>query len=147
MIVKHFNEILEKPKRITNELNALLVIKSIAVLGKTFGTFREKADKLDNFYKFTEHLFNIGGATRDDLVLSPEDFKTFFESCNIKVIVMEEKIDGANLGFSMERLNVRIDPIISTASIIFNLNSSEITFIKRRIFRKGIKDGRILYDE
>lgn len=45
----------------------------------------------------TRHLLDLGGATRDDLVLTSEDLSRHFQ---LQVIV-EEKIDGANLGISV----------------------------------------------
>jgi hypothetical protein len=52
------------------------------------------------FFKFprTRHLFNLGSATRDDLLLTPVEQKEFL---NCKVYV-EEKVDGANLGISID---------------------------------------------
>lgn len=57
--------------------------------------------KIDNgFFKFprTRHLFNLGSASRDDLLLTPCEQNEFI-NCEVYV---EEKIDGANLGISID---------------------------------------------
>ena len=63
-----------------------------------------KEDEEDNnkpLQKFprTHHLFNTGGSavTRDDLVLEGEDRNCFFG----RSLIIQEKIDGANLGFTL----------------------------------------------
>jgi atypical dual specificity phosphatase len=56
-------------------------------------------------YKFprTRHLFNIGSASRDDLILSSSDAAAFLQSSNHSTTVfVEEKVDGANLGISFD---------------------------------------------
>ena len=55
----------------------------------------------EKLYKFprTKHLLNLGGATRDDLVLTVEQSRSFL---NIPIQV-EEKVDGANMGISIEK--------------------------------------------
>lgn len=53
-----------------------------------------------DLFKFprTKHLVNIGGAERDDLILSKEEQVLYTTKFTIK----EEKIDGANLGISFD---------------------------------------------
>jgi atypical dual specificity phosphatase len=46
----------------------------------------------------TRHLLNLGAATRDDLIMDIREQKDFFN----KEIYIEEKIDGANIGFSIK---------------------------------------------
>jgi protein-tyrosine phosphatase/predicted kinase len=46
----------------------------------------------------THHLFNLGSASRDDLILSKAEQDEFLN----RDIVIEEKIDGANFGISIE---------------------------------------------
>ena len=62
-----------------------------------------KADKLE-ILKFprTRHLLDAGGSgvTRDDLLMTPRDADQFVKG---KVISIEEKIDGANLGISIDK--------------------------------------------
>jgi hypothetical protein len=52
-----------------------------------------------DFHKFprTSHIYNLGSATRDDLLLDKQDIELFLS----KEITIEEKIDGANLGLRM----------------------------------------------
>lgn len=55
---------------------------------------------MDEFIKFpqTSHLLNSsGGITRDDKLLAKDVAEVFFR----EAIVIEEKVDGANLGFSL----------------------------------------------
>lgn len=56
--------------------------------------------KGDHYVKFprTRHLHNLGGVSRDDLLLTQKE-QTMYLNRNI---IVEEKIDGANLGFSMD---------------------------------------------
>jgi len=63
---------------------------------------RELADMLFkplSMKKFprTRHLLNLGSATRDDLIIPETDLPRYFSRC----VTIEEKIDGANLGFSL----------------------------------------------
>jgi len=46
----------------------------------------------------TRHLANLGSATRDDLLITSEDVKNIFLN---REILVEEKIDGANMGLSI----------------------------------------------
>ncbi len=63
------------------------------------------APSAPGFFKFprTRHLLNTGGTavTRDDLVLEPAEARTFYDG--EAVVLAEEKVDGANLGFSLSR--------------------------------------------
>jgi atypical dual specificity phosphatase len=45
----------------------------------------------------TRHLSNLGSATRDDLIFSPEEQKKLLQC----ILYLEEKLDGANLGISI----------------------------------------------
>jgi len=54
-----------------------------------------------DFFRFshTPHLIWLGkGAPRDDKVLSPENARAFLDH----PVVVEEKLDGSNLGFSLD---------------------------------------------
>ncbi|KAJ3003079.1 hypothetical protein HKX48_001969, partial [Thoreauomyces humboldtii] len=52
----------------------------------------------------TRHLFDMGSATRDDLVLSSHEVSTFLSQTTSPptTLILEEKIDGANLGISID---------------------------------------------
>ncbi|KJE90384.1 DNA ligase III [Capsaspora owczarzaki ATCC 30864] len=62
------------------------------------------AQTLENFHKFprTYHLFDAGGSgvARDDLVMDGKEPRRFFDGKTI--IALEEKVDGANLGISID---------------------------------------------
>merc|ERR1712066_860959 len=69
----------------------------------------ENHDKTNKFYKFprTRHLINLGSATRDDLLVDLKSFKSnnkgissYFETTGS--VEMCEKVDGAQMGFSMD---------------------------------------------
>lgn len=164
--VKNFQDCMEFPDLEKENMKTLLVIKSIAdskmaielissccsSSSKTSNN-SERAGKLEKFFKFprTEHLFNVGGATRDDLVLSPQAFKTFFEESKGKVITMEEKIDGANVGFSINETGKilcqnRSHYVDSKYHFQFQSLGSFI-FQKRESLERILKDGWILYGE
>jgi atypical dual specificity phosphatase len=53
-----------------------------------------------NYFKFprTRHLYSLGSAQRNDLIMTPDEVKQFH---NIELYV-EEKIDGANMGISID---------------------------------------------
>lgn len=60
-----------------------------------------------HFFKFprTRHLFDAGGSaiSRDDLLMDAEEEKSFYRSRGRPqvTVAIEEKVDGANLGFSI----------------------------------------------
>ena len=61
---------------------------------------------IDTFFKFprTRHIWNLGSTTRDDLLMSGKEVSFFLN----KKVYIEEKIDGANLGISMDGYNIKI---------------------------------------
>jgi atypical dual specificity phosphatase len=77
-----------------DEVNALLL---------RWGAAEAKCSPEGRIFKFprTRHVLNTGGSavTRDDLVMSSDDAVRFFDGRS--VVVVEEKVDGANLGFSL----------------------------------------------
>jgi len=172
--VKHFKELLQVPDQIhENSAATLLVIKSIADSLKAISLIEScvpamktsavksvapdtgKAVKMEKFYKFprTEHLFNLGGATRDDLVLSPDAFKAFFAPASGKVITMEEKIDGANVGFSLDAEGSGKILCQNRSHYVDNKyhfqfqNLGSFIHQKRESLERILKDGWILYGE
>ena len=54
------------------------------------------------FFKFprTKHLWDTGAATRDDIIMSPKECELIYGSKSVECIITE-KIDGANLGISL----------------------------------------------
>lgn len=179
-VVKHFTEIMVIPELSDNNnggCSSLFIIKSIAdsrkalkllesfvkkgseadvVVGKSIESDSKnfKAEKMDKFYKFprTEHLFNLGGATRDDLILSSDEFKAFFSPAPGKTITMEEKIDGANVGFSLDVVSGKIlcqnrsHYVDSKYHFQFQSLGSFI-YQKSEALRAVLQNGRILYGE
>lgn len=71
----------------------------------------------------THHLYNLGSASRDDLILTPNEQKEFLN----REIVIEEKIDGANFGIS-------IDP--ETYKIMFQNRSHYVSSAYSTQFKK-----------
>ncbi|KAJ3325950.1 hypothetical protein HDV06_002335 [Boothiomyces sp. JEL0866] len=67
--------------------------------------FGVKIPEKQDFYKYprTRHLLNLGAATRDDLVLAEADSKPFFVPASGTIVTVEEKIDGANIGFRLDK--------------------------------------------
>ncbi|KAI5064333.1 hypothetical protein GOP47_0021003 [Adiantum capillus-veneris] len=59
----------------------------------------------EGFVKFprTGHLYDLGRATRDDLIMNKAELCTFLdtEDRNISIVV-QEKIDGANMGITVD---------------------------------------------
>eukprot|EP00243_Klebsormidium_subtile_P008636 TRINITY_DN4134_c0_g1_i1.p1 TRINITY_DN4134_c0_g1~~TRINITY_DN4134_c0_g1_i1.p1 ORF type:complete len:173 (+),score=4.55 TRINITY_DN4134_c0_g1_i1:124-642(+) len=57
-----------------------------------------------NFHKFprTQHLYNLGAATKDDRVFSDRDVNTFLGPKVGHRLVVQEKIDGSNMGLSID---------------------------------------------
>ena len=58
----------------------------------------------------TRHLLNLGTATRDDLVMSPDEARAFLLAPGPEPvrICLQEKLDGANLGFSIDPDTLRL---------------------------------------
>ncbi|KAJ3020487.1 UNVERIFIED_CONTAM: hypothetical protein HDU68_010158 [Siphonaria sp. JEL0065] len=68
----------------------------------------ETLQTLPGFIKYprTRHLFDLGAASRDDLIL--DDLSRFLNNTDPSLkLAIEEKIDGANMGF---RINPEEDP-------------------------------------
>jgi len=85
------------------KINEVVYIKSSDDLNYILGTWNIPAINVPSVYdlfKFprTRHLVNIGGAERDDLILSKDEQLPF----TTKFTTREEKIDGANLGISFD---------------------------------------------
>ncbi|MCO5613655.1 hypothetical protein L7F22_067933 [Adiantum nelumboides] len=80
--------------------------KAVAQLLEALGCKVNKRpiEKPKDIYKFprTRHLLNFGSATRDDLILTESDVTAFLDTSDGSVITVEEKVDGANLGISID---------------------------------------------
>lgn len=67
----------------------------------------QATNKMENFFKFprTSHLFSAGGMIpRDDLETDGANKKLFFSTS----VTVEEKIDGSNLGLSIDPQTLQI---------------------------------------
>eukprot|EP00455_Lapot_gusevi_P027582 TRINITY_DN2924_c0_g1_i4.p1 TRINITY_DN2924_c0_g1~~TRINITY_DN2924_c0_g1_i4.p1 ORF type:complete len:588 (+),score=127.82 TRINITY_DN2924_c0_g1_i4:865-2628(+) len=66
----------------------------------------EEGDEHSRFFKFprTHHLFDTGGTavSRDDLLVD-EGEHHFYYGPNARTVLVQEKVDGANLGLSLTR--------------------------------------------
>ena len=65
----------------------------------------EEGDKLLKFPR-TAHILNLGAATRDDKLLGPTDLAALIGPTHH--IIVEEKLDGANMGISISKSENRI---------------------------------------
>lgn len=81
--------------------------------------------KPKDIYKFprTRHLLNFGSATRDDLIISKDDVAAFLDTRDGSVITIEEKVDGANLGISIDSETFKFK--IQNRSHLINSKSHE----------------------
>jgi atypical dual specificity phosphatase len=103
-IVEAVAEILEEPEisegftkidciESFKEANQMLLLFGCDVSG----LIEENHSGITKFCR-TKHLYNLGSATRDDLILAPDGVNQFLNT----EIFVEEKIDGANMGFSIQ---------------------------------------------
>eukprot|EP00300_Choanocystis_sp_HF-7_P000115 c10099_g1_i1.p1 GENE.c10099_g1_i1~~c10099_g1_i1.p1 ORF type:complete len:1245 (+),score=232.27 c10099_g1_i1:42-3776(+) len=105
--VTSFAKILEPPS--TREgFDSIICIRSFAEANQLLVSWGgepvpEAEVASSHIFKFprTHHIVNTGGSAvgRDDLVLHAQDANVF---CNV-VVSVEEKVDGANLGFSLTK--------------------------------------------
>lgn len=68
-------------------------------------------DKSEKIIKFprTKHLINYGSASRDDLLCSSIEQQMFLNEAQKMNIIVEEKVDGANLGISIDKnFNIKV---------------------------------------
>jgi protein-tyrosine phosphatase/energy-coupling factor transporter ATP-binding protein EcfA2 len=80
---------------------------------------------INDYYKFprTHHVYSLGGASRDDLVMTQQESEAFLN----RDVIVEEKVDGANLGISIEP---------DTYKILFQNRSHYITHNTHSQFKK-----------
>jgi len=96
-----------EPPRLSEGFEAIITLASPAEVDAQLRAWgaAPAAPALPGLYKFprTQHVINTGGTavTRDDLVMDARDAERF---CSGRYVVLaEEKVDGANLGFSLTR--------------------------------------------
>lgn len=83
----------------------LLIIKDDNDLEKIKTKFGLNNDVVDTIMKFprTKHIYNLGGASRDDLIYDKEELNNFLK---IELLV-EEKVDGANMGLFFDNGKIK----------------------------------------
>ena len=96
LIAPHQDEGFEKIFKIQSMSDCNLLLRDWGITSMPITTIPEEEIPLIKFPR-TKHLMNIGAATRDDLIMTQAEVKYFLS----KNIVIEEKIDGANLGISI----------------------------------------------
>ncbi|KAJ3105744.1 hypothetical protein HDU97_007564 [Phlyctochytrium planicorne] len=105
--VKSFVGMFEPPTLQSDKVDAVYRVRSFRGARKLLERFgvatSGPATTPKNFFKYprTRHLYDIGGATRDDLVVSEADAMGMLKM-GLKDgyhLTVEEKVDGANVGF------------------------------------------------
>lgn len=104
--IKQFLKQMESP-RDSEKFNKVYQIRSIEDMNKLLQRFNAEPYNDDSFFKFprTCHLFDARevdqtapcSVQRDDLLLNHKERELFFN----KLVTIEEKIDGANIGISV----------------------------------------------
>lgn len=85
-------------ERITNNEDIINFYNKLGIeLSKTELNNYEETPYIIKFCR-THHLLNLGSATRDDLIMNNKEQSEFLN----RDIYIEEKIDGANIGFSLK---------------------------------------------
>ncbi|VBB18761.1 dual specificity phosphatase [Yasminevirus sp. GU-2018] len=103
----------------------------------------------DQIIKFprTKHMYNLGGASRDDLILSDVDIKKLL---NV-LLYIEEKIDGANMGLSIKNYKIvaqnRSHYVSSAYHPQFKLLDRWIETHMKDLFDVLEDESKILYGE
>jgi protein-tyrosine phosphatase/predicted kinase len=149
-IVKNMYEKLEEPNYYTEKVEKIIEINSIEEsyeLLKKWG-FTPNYPK-NNLLKFprTPHFIDLGGTTRDDLVISEKNVNEFYKSPEV---LIEEKIDGANLGISLIDNEIKIQ---NRSHYINNKSHSQFQLINNWISKKYdslmkiLNENRIIYGE
>ena len=145
-VMPRFAKQMEPPSLSSDRVRAIYRISSFAdaeVLLKHFGVHVPK-DASEQFFKYhrTRHLYDLGGATRDDLVYSDGDASAFLNVKQPNLICIEEKIDGANFG-------IRLAPdgqlVCQNRSHVVNTASHpQVSRINDWLYRHGDALRRIL---
>ena len=137
-----------QPRRTTHRLT------TNAEAGEEQGTTK----RLDNFFKFprTPHLINFGAATHDDCIMSPGELTAFFAQSGGDPsisITFEEKVDGANLGFSYNPATGKIQAQ-NRGHYVYTRSHPQFESLNQYIYMhrgelEGVLEGgnRVLYGE
>ncbi|THV02514.1 ATP dependent DNA ligase [Dendrothele bispora CBS 962.96] len=111
--VEQMSKIFIKPS-LGEGFKAIVIIRSFAAAQESVSRFSPPV----NIYKFprTPHIINLGAVTSDDVVLAApmsSDYR----------VVITEKVDGANMGFSLSSDRTRI--VVQNRSHYINFASHE----------------------
>ena len=154
-VIPRFAKQMEPPSLSADRVRAIYRVSTLAdteVLLKHFGIHVSK-DVSEQFFKYhrTRHLYDIGGATRDDLVFSDGDASAFLNVKPPNKICIEEKIDGANFGI---RLAPDGNLICQNRSHVVNPASHrQFALMNDWLYRQGdalrsiLSSGNILFGE
>lgn len=129
------------------QLNDIEESNNLMIEWKLIMESKYKSDDLIKFPR-TTHILNLGSATRDDLIMDKEEILYFLN----KEILIEEKIDGANLGISIGNDNKiyvqnRGHFINSDDHAQFKYLDKWINNKKNELYQILIPDRYILYGE
>jgi atypical dual specificity phosphatase len=101
-IFKIKNNPINEPSK--EEFDEFKIIQDDMSLQQVYKIFELYILGLKKFVR-TRHLINLGGVGRDDLLYNKNEIETFL---NNNYVVIEEKIDGANLGIFIENNEIII---------------------------------------
>jgi protein-tyrosine phosphatase len=101
----------------------------------------ESTIKDDHIIKFprTRHVQNYGSATRDDLIMSLKEVSEFLD----KEIFVEEKIDGANMGFSIKDNKIVAQ---NRSHYVNSTYHAQFKYLDKWIFEHSVDLWEILQD-
>ncbi|KAJ3220830.1 hypothetical protein HK099_003986 [Clydaea vesicula] len=156
-VVESFHKQFVVPDIKKEKFNALYTVSSFADANLLLKEFGVNVDTQENDFVFikyprTRHLYDLGSATRDDLVLAETDSEAFLNMANKQFsLTIEEKIDGANLGF---RLNEKGEIVcqnrshyVNTASHYQFQNLNSWIFQNKEALLKILSQKIILFGE
>ncbi|TFK21556.1 ATP dependent DNA ligase [Coprinopsis marcescibilis] len=112
--IDQMSKVFERPK-LEEGFDAIITIRSFAA-AQELVEFLSPPVGVHKFPR-TPHLVNLGAATEDDIQLDPRHLKVHGE------VVITEKIDGANMGFSLSQDRSRI--VVQNRSHYVNSNTHE----------------------
>lgn len=103
-ILNEMEKELEEPS-IEEGFNQLIVLEDSEDVKEYLKTWNCQQVTIESdsefIYKFprTSHIFNIGGATKDDRIINGENLSSYYNN----EVNVTEKVDGAQIGFSMDK--------------------------------------------
>ena len=148
-VVTSFSKQFEPPSLESDAFDSIIHVSSFAGARKLLLRFGgSPSNSGDSFFKYprTRHLFDLGSATRDDLVLSEDESNSFLnrEGDDNIVFSISEKVDGANVG-------IRFDAAAGTlvcqnrTHIITSASHPQFSSLRGWLHRHESKLKRLLY--